>query len=438
MFRSANSGKDGSLSTAQTQLDLARWLPPIRPLLLPLPQPDGHRRTPVIHPGESATRFQVLARGASETGCDLLAPTEGRVLGHTGAPTPAGWCDHAVELRCDTATTTVIFETPDRTAPGELVELLDFARRFGLVDLTAERPLAATLAASAEADVDHLIINALDPLPDCLWHADLLRFAGRPIADAGALVAKLLQIANVDVVAPPRAKALFPALMSVARTCAVALPNIYPHAHPRLVSAALLGDRFPYDRPLTDAGVLVLDVQTLYAVGEALATGQPFTWRWVFVGGDAVERPGLYRVFIGTRVADVLAAARPTDRVSAVVANGLLNGVAVTSPDCIVSSVTTSFHFLTDAATPVRLPSACVRCGWCQESCPVNLDPRAIFHALEIGRAAIPKRLHPGACIECGLCSYVCPADLDLSHAARIAMRLARPNRRSRHGETAP
>lgn len=398
-------------------------------MLLPLVEPDGRTRSPAVHPGESAKRFQVLARAASETGCDLLAPTDGRVLGHTGAPTPEGWCDHAVELRCDTESTTtnVIREAPQAAAPTESDELLEFARRLGLVDLTAGKPLCATLTEAAECGIDHLVINALDPLPECLWHSELLRLSGRSIADAGALVANLMRIPNVHVVTPTHAAV--PPLRTAARSRVVAMANRYPFAHPRLVASALFGDRFPYDRPLTAAGVLVLDVQTLYALGDALAAGQPFTWRWVIVGGDAVERPGLYRAFIGTRVADVLAAAGPVDRVSAVVAGGLLSGAPVTSPDCIVSATSVAFHFLTDAVAKQPSPTECVRCGFCIESCPVNIDPRAIFHTLQVERAAVPAKLHACACIDCGLCSYVCPSELDLAHAVRTAKRLANGGR---------
>jgi electron transport complex protein RnfC len=421
-----------------TNLDLARWLPPIRPLLLPLEQPDGHHRVPVIQPGESAVRFQTLARAASDTGCDLLAPTEGRVLGHTGAPTPEGWCEHALELRCDTASTSGVYSLPEPMTPSHFDELLELTRRRGLIDLVAARPLAASLAEAADAGADHLVINALDPLPDCLWHEHLLRFAGRTIADAASLVANVLRIPNVHFVSAFRqAGATFP-LRTAARVRAVTLPGQYPQAHPRLVAFALFGDRFPYDRPIAHGGVLILDAQTLFAMGEALASAQPFVWRWVFVGGDAIERPGLYRVFIGTRVTDVLAAAGPSERVAAVVAGGLLNGTTVTSPDCIVSCFSSAVHFLSDAAMAPPRPCACVRCGWCHESCPVSLDPRAIYQALETRLAPVPAKLHAGACIECGLCSYVCPAELELAHAARIAKRLATNARPLTIGATSP
>lgn len=419
-------------------LDLARWLPPIRPLLLPLDQPDGRHRMPVIQPGESAVRFQTLARAASDTGCDLLAPTEGRVLGHTGTPTPEGWCEHALELRCDTASTSGVYTLPEPMTPSQLDELLELARRRGLIDLVAARPLAASLAEAADAGADHLVVNALDPLPDCLWLEHLLRFAGRTIADAASFVANVLRIPNMHVVTASRHPSAALPLRAAARVRTVTLTGRYPQAHPRLVASALFGDRFPYDTPISHGGVLILDAQTLFALGEALASAQPFVWRWVFVGGDAVERPGLYRIFIGTRVADVLAAAGPTERVASVVAGGLLNGTAVTSPDCIVSFASSAVHFLSDAATTVPRPSACVRCGWCHESCPVSLDPRAIYQALETGLGPVPAKLHPGACIECGLCSYVCPAELELAHAARIARRLATNGRPSTSGATSP
>ena len=74
-------------------------------------------------------------------------------------------------------------------------------------------------------------------------------------------------------------------------------------------------------------------------------------------------------------------------------------------------------------------PGPCLRCGWCQEDCPVGVDPQALLEIMERGALAEASRLYPQACIECGLCSYVCPAELPLAEAAAHLKRLAPDSR---------
>jgi len=72
-----------------------------------------------------------------------------------------------------------------------------------------------------------------------------------------------------------------------------------------------------------------------------------------------------------------------------------------------------------------------VRCGWCQEDCPVGVDPQALLEITERHEPAQASRLRPHACIDCGLCSYVCPAELPLAEAAANLKRVVPFERRS-------
>jgi electron transport complex protein RnfB len=64
---------------------------------------------------------------------------------------------------------------------------------------------------------------------------------------------------------------------------------------------------------------------------------------------------------------------------------------------------------------PDRPATACIRCGVCQDVCPVDLRPQEL---LWFGRRddtqheATARELE--RCIECGLCNQVCPSNIDL------------------------
>jgi len=101
-----------------------------------------------------------------------------------------------------------------------------------------------------------------------------------------------------------------------------------------------------------------------------------------------------------------------------------MTGQAVESLDTVVTKQTSAIvlHDRDQIRTP--RPGPCVRCGWCQEDCPVGLDPQALLEIVECGALAEASRLYPHACIDCGLCSFVCPAELPLAEAAAKLKRL--------------
>jgi electron transport complex protein RnfC len=65
----------------------------------------------------------------------------------------------------------------------------------------------------------------------------------------------------------------------------------------------------------------------------------------------------------------------------------------------------------------------CIRCGLCQDHCPVGLDPRGLLDLVERRRFDLAARRAPVVCLECGLCDYVCPSALPLMRAVQRSRR---------------
>ncbi|MDO3385535.1 4Fe-4S dicluster domain-containing protein, partial [Gilvimarinus sp. SDUM040013] len=71
---------------------------------------------------------------------------------------------------------------------------------------------------------------------------------------------------------------------------------------------------------------------------------------------------------------------------------------------------------------PAQPPAqACIRCGMCEQVCPVELLPQQL-HWFAKGREFDKARNHNlFDCIECGACSYVCPSNIPLVQYYRFA-----------------
>jgi electron transport complex protein RnfC len=131
-----------------------------------------------------------------------------------------------------------------------------------------------------------------------------------------------------------------------------------------------------------------------------------------------VRRPGLYRIPLGTRYADILHHVGITGSLTRVIDGGLLTGRPVEHLDMVTTHETAGVIALDARHDHLSTPGPCIHCGWCQEDCPVGLDPRTLLDLYEREKYQQALHFYPHACIECGLCSYVCPAELPLTQAA--------------------
>jgi electron transport complex protein RnfC len=215
----------------------------------------------------------------------------------------------------------------------------------------------------------------------------------------------------------------------------IGLPAKYPQGNALLLVYAVLGLETPCGGGPASVGACVLDVRTLPALASATVRGEPATHPVVTVTGTPIVRAGNYRVPVGMALGDVLNRVGLDGTLERVVDGGPLTGQAVGSLEAVVSKATTAIVAFGRGESPMLRPGPCVHCGWCQEDCPVGLDPQAILAAVEVGRPGELAGLHPEGCLACGLCSYVCPARLPLADGVRRARdRLARvaSNRSSR------
>ena len=65
--------------------------------------------------------------------------------------------------------------------------------------------------------------------------------------------------------------------------------------------------------------------------------------------------------------------------------------------------------------------TACIRCGSCINSCPLNRMPIEIQKAYRRGDTPTLNKLHADLCMGCGTCSYVCPARQPLTESTHLA-----------------
>lgn len=173
---------------------------------------------------------------------------------------------------------------------------------------------------------------------------------------------------------------------------------------------------------LYSAGIWHLDIHTAFAVYEAVALQKPLIERGMTVAGECVIEPRNVWVRIGTSFEDVLKSCRGLMRdPKRVLMNGPMRGFAQENLDVPVVVGTQAVLGLPPEVARPAVVNPCIRCGACNEACPVEIAPSQIALAAEKNLFEIAEEWGARQCIECGICSYVCPSERPMTELIRYA-----------------
>jgi Na+-translocating ferredoxin:NAD+ oxidoreductase subunit C len=202
------------------------------------------------------------------------------------------------------------------------------------------------------------------------------------------------------------------------------LPTKYPQGGEKQLIKVLTGREVPALKLPFDVGCVVDNVQTAYAIYEAVYFNKPLFERAVTVTGDAIKEPSNLLVRIGTPVSSLISECGGIKgKLGKLVIGGPMMGIAQYTEDIPVTKSVSGILLLSQKYSGFKEEQYCIRCGKCKQSCPVKLIPTEIAKAAEYGRFEIATMLNAADCIECGCCSYVCPSNIPLVQLIKYAKR---------------
>ena len=395
---------------------------------------------PTVHNGDRVRAGQKLAR--SEFGYeDTFCPVEGRV--RALAVTATAWDNEvlAVEIEvqqeCLTPPSSTAASPPDWTAIDD-----DTVARAVLLGAGSARTGNGSLAAEQieqvrQGSVSHVIVNGMESEPRRTADHRLLVEFGALLLGAAQRLHEYLGAKRTYIALDTTQKELVRTIRELARRTpirVVDLENRYPVGTDSLLVQTLIGREIPLEREALDVGALVLGVDTIFHIGRALTERVPATARVITVAGSAIDRPGNYWVPNGTPVRHVLQSVGFQSQSSQLIVGGPMTGRSLLDDDVVLTLRCPALLALPSQDDTQEASTACVRCGWCAEVCPMRLEPALLLQAIELGQERQLARLHPGACIDCGLCSYVCPSSLPLaSSISDVKTSLENENDRERN-----
>ncbi|AWL11436.1 Electron transport complex subunit [Saliniradius amylolyticus] len=409
---------------------------PIR--LLPLPEKlyitvkqhigvEGHVR---VQEGERVLKGQPLTQAMNPFAVPVHAPTSGTVtaIGPHVAAHPSGLEDLTIELTPDGKDQWCELTTlPDyqQRPKSEVIEAISRAGISGM----GGAGFPTHIKVSPKKNVDFLIINGVECEPYITSDDMLMREHAWQIRQGIDVMTHLLTpkyvLIAIEDNKPEAIKAMKVACQENPNYVVCSVPTKYPAGGEKQLIQVLTGREVPSKGLPIDAGVIMQNVGTCYAVADAIFTGRPLIQRVVTVTGEALKQPQNAWALLGTPAGHLLQQAgyqSERQQQKNWIMGGPMMGFNLVDEQTPVVKITNCLLAPDDKLMPeLNDEQPCIRCSACADACPASLLPQQLYwhsKAKELDKA---QDYNLFDCIECGACAYVCPSQIPLVHYYRVA-----------------
>ena len=415
-------------------------------LIVPLQQHIGQPSVPVVKPDEKVIKGQLIAKCTSGIGANIHSPASGTIQTITTRYTghPSGLAAMAITIKTDQqqqATEQALLpETGDwKEAPIDALKTV--IKSAGIVGLGgATFPTDIKLQSS---NIKTLIVNAMECEPYITCDDRLLREHPEQVIEGSQIAAKIINASEIIFAIEdnkPEAIASLEKAISllIEKNAAekntvtssmkiVVAPTKYPSGGEKQTIELVTGKQLPEKHLPSSLGLLVQNVATLHGVYNAVVNRQSLTQRLVTITGDLVNNPGNYWLPFGTKLSDLLGIFDvDSNSISAAILGGPMMGQSTSNFSTPVTKSTNCIIFNraknNEKAWVIEAKShqQCIRCGECQQACPVDLLPQQLYWFSESEQWESLEKQGLFDCIECGACAYVCPSEIPLVHYYRF------------------
>ncbi len=204
------------------------------------------------------------------------------------------------------------------------------------------------------------------------------------------------------------------------------IPTKYTSGSEKLLIKALLNKEIPSGGFAIDEGIVCQNVSTVSAIYDAVVDGKPLVSRIVTVTGSGVSSPDNYDVRLGSYFEHIVSLAKPSNGKHSIRMGGMMMGTDVATMSVPISKICNCI-FVNNVA-PKYDVKECIRCGSCNQVCPVDLLPQQLYWYSKSENTEKASDYNLLDCIECGCCSYVCPSHIPLVDYFSFAKALHRKN----------
>jgi electron transport complex protein RnfC len=406
-----------------------RELPVPDRLYVPLKQHIGNPAQPVVEPGDTVLKGDVIGEPEGFVSVPVHAPTSGTVVAVADypAPHPSGLAAPAVVIDADGRDQwTDLDPHPDYDQLGHQA-VRSLIRRAGLVGLGgAGFPTFIKLNPGPEKPIDTVILNGGESEPYLTCDDRLMRESADGILRGAAILAYVVGARQIRVAIEANKPEALAAMEAAAGDSPqieiIPVDDLYPMGAERQLITTLTGREVPSGRLPADVGVLCQNMGTAHAAYRAVVHGEPVIDRVLTASGAGLAEPANLRVRIGTPLYEIAEACGGyPGRPGRMILGGPMVGSPLHSDAPPVVKETNGFIVQSEGELARDEALPCIRCGACVDACPEHLMPNDMYAMARNRELDKVQEYDLFDCIECGSCAYVCPSNLPLVQYYRFA-----------------
>ncbi len=398
---------------------------------IPLQQHLGKPANPVVNVGDIVKEGQLIGEADGFISANIHSSIPGKVIEIKEHPTvysKKGTCV-VIEAEGEFSKSGKSADKKD-WAGLSAEEALNIVRDAGIVGMGgAAFPTSVKLAPPKDKKVDSLIINGSECEPYLTVDDMLMKTHPEEIIEGIRIACKILGVnkafIGIESNKPKAVAQLEKALNGSSdneNIKVVPLKTKYPQGAEKQLIYSILTKEVPSGGLPMDAGVVVQNVGTVFAIMEAVVLGKPLFERYVTVTGKIIKNPGNYKIRLGARISDIIQECGGfTEEPGKVIMGGPMCGISLSALDIPIIKGTSGILFLSKNEAKKDDYNPCIRCGRCVNVCPSGLLPCDISAAIECNRLDLLEELNIFDCIVCSACSFMCPSRRPLSHFIKLA-----------------
>ena len=399
-------------------------------LVYPLSQHIGAMAKPLVKAGDRVLVGQKIAEKGGFISANIHSSVSGTVKAIEKRLVATGGMVDSIIVENDgmyEEAAPIFSGNPDELSKDEIIKIIEEAGIVGMGG--AGFPTNVKLSPKNADIIDSIIVNGAECEP--YLTSDYRRMVEQTdkLVKGLKIVLKIFPDAKgyfgIEDNNPEAIEALLKATENEDRIEVVPLKTKYPQGGERSMIYAVTGRKINSKMLPADVGCIVHNVDTIYAIYNAVYNGKPLIERIVTITGDAVSTPKNFQVRIGTSFRELIDAAGGfTTEPEKIISGGPMMGFSFFNIDVpVVKGSSSLLAFIKDDVSHEE-PSACIRCGRCAAACPEHLLPMKLAALAGQNEPEEFKKLGGMECVECGCCSYVCPAKRQVTQSVRSMKKL--------------
>lgn len=296
--------------------------------------------------------------------------------------------------------------------PCNILELITENGVYGMGG--AAFPTAEKIKAviSSNAEDKYFIINAAECDPGLIHDKWLLLNRAKDIYKGIELISRCIDFKDIFIAVE---SSILPVIANRVGDIRVKeVGDFYPAGYEKTLIRSILKINIPVDFTPSKLGILVLNVQTLIAVYEAVYLNKRADDRYITAANLKTGEVSVVKAKTCERVINIAETIYPGE-MPVFVGGGIMNAHMAGESEIIG----TNTNYVAVSGMPRYKESPlCSNCGACIKYCPQGLNVKRMAELADKGDFAGARKLGVHTCINCGLCSYVCLAGKNL--ASRI------------------